>query len=77
MCRRLYSVEFALAEVSSQSDLAEADWTMSDELDMSLIEEGVFAPKSVLEEGRKRLERKANMTKWVTKSKEKEPKKTK
>ena len=63
LCRRLFGIEFALAEVSSKSDLAEASWKMAAELDMTLIEEEGFVPDGVLEEGRKRLERKANLNK--------------
>ena len=43
---------------------------MSDELDLNNVEGNAFAPEHALEEVRKRMERKANINKWISKSKE-------
>ena len=72
LCRRLYGVEIAVKDVSNQNNLSKADWTMSDELDLNNVEGNGFAPEHALEEVRKRMERKANITKWIAKSKEHE-----
>ena len=70
LCRRLYGVEIAIKDVSNQNNLSKADWTMSDELDLNNVEGNGFAPEHALEEVRKRMERKANINKWIAKSKE-------
>ena len=70
LCRRLYGVEIAIKDVTNQNNLSKADWTMADELDLNNVEGSGFAPENALEEVRKRLERKANVSKWISKSKE-------
>ena len=70
LCRRLYGVEIAIKDVTNQNNLSKADWTMSDELDLNNVEGNGFAPENALEEVRKRMERKANINKWIAKSKE-------
>ena len=70
LCRRLYGVEIAIKDVTNQNNLSKADWTMSDELDLNNVEGNGFAPEHALEEVRKRMERKANIHKWISKSKE-------
>ena len=70
LCRRLYGVEIAIKDVTNQNNLSKADWTMADELDLNNVEGSGFAPENALEEVRKRLERKANVSKWIQKSKE-------
>ena len=70
LCRRLYGVEIAIKDVTNQNNLSKADWTMSDELDLNNVEGNGFTPENALEEVRKRLERKANVSKWIAKSKE-------
>ena len=72
LCRRLYGVEIAVKDLSNQNNLSKADWTMSDELDLNNVEGNGFAPEHALEEVRKRMERRANINKWVAKSKEHE-----
>ena len=72
LCRRLYGVEIALKDVSNQNQLSRADWSISDELDLNNVEGNGFAPEHALEEVRKRLERRANINKWVAKRKEHE-----
>ena len=70
MCRRLYGVEIAVKDVSNQNNLNKADWTISDELDLNNVEGNGFAPEHALVEVRKRMVRKANINKWIAKSKE-------
>ena len=78
LCRRLYGVEIAVKDVSNQNNLNKADWTISDELDLNNVEGNGFAPEHALVEVRKRMVRKANINKWIAKSKENEtPKKDK
>ena len=72
LCRRLYGVAIALKDVSDQNNLSKADWSISDELDLNNVEGNGFAPEHALEEVRKRLVRRANINKWVAKSKEHE-----
>ena len=71
LCRRLYGVEIALKDVTNQNSLNKAGRSISDEL-VNNVEGNGFAPEQVLEEVRKRLERRANVNKWVAKSKERE-----
>ena len=63
-------MEIAIKDVTNQNNLSKADWTMADELDLNNVEGSGFAPENALEEVRKRLERKANVSKWISKSKE-------
>ena len=65
-------MEIALKEVTNQNNLSKADWSISDELDLNNVEGNGFAPEHALEEVRKRMERRANINKWVAKSKEHE-----
>ena len=65
-------MEIALKEVTNQNNLSKADWSISDELDLNNVEGNGFAPEHALEEVRKRMERRANINKWVAKSQEHE-----
>ena len=65
-------MEIALKEVTNQNNLSKADWSISDELDLNNVEGNGFAKEHALEVVRKRLERRANINKWVSKSKEHE-----
>ena len=70
LARRLYGVEVALQNVHNKNDLnSKAAWVLADELDMDQIEQGAFSCRSVVEEARKRLEQKANVSKWIAKAK--------
>ena len=72
LARRLYGVEVALQNVHNKNDLnSKAEWVLADELDMDQIEQGTFNCRSVVDEARKRLEQKANVSKWIAKAKEK------
>ena len=70
ICRRLWGVELALENVTSSNNMSKADWTLSDELDLNVIEGGGYTNTASLEEIKKRLERKALVKKWVSKSNE-------
>ena len=65
-------MEIALKEVTNQNNLSKADWSISDELDLNNVESNCLAPEHALEEVRQRMERRANINKWVAKSKEHE-----
>ena len=48
-----------------------ADWTTADEIDVNKLEsDGSFHNESVMEEARKRMERKAKHMKWEVKARE-------
>ena len=70
--RRLYGVEIAIKDVSNKNNPGKADWSIADELDLNNVEGNGFAPEHALEEVRKRMERRANVNKWVAKGKEHE-----
>lgn len=68
MCRRLYGCELALKEVTSQNTMSKAEWALADELDLNTVEGVGYQPTSALEEVDKRLQRKSNTLKWLSKS---------
>ena len=71
LLRRLYGVEYALVPVSSRDELKLADWTTADELDVNKLESGGgFHNEAVMEEARKRMERKAQHSKCEVKARE-------
>ena len=70
LCRRLYGVEIPLKDVSNQNNIGKAVWSILDELDLNNVEGNGLAPEHALEEVRKRMERKANINKWIAKKKE-------
>ena len=75
LCRRLYGIETALKEVTGKNDLTtKADWSVADELDINNVEGSGYIPEAAIEEVRKRLERRANVQKYVIKAGAKGPK---